>query len=178
MRGSFLRNMGCFFNRVACCPECHTSSSEMPHFDKVNAAFRECSSVAFALVKCGVCLVEVWHSGQWSVVSLYAVAVVLFNDNVVFFSSLLILSPLTRARASFHCFNLYYSSLRCVFPFRFFSSSFLIILQSFCISLTVSIKINGRFFCECRKSYPEKDIKSIGTSNIFPYLCPIIELWF
>ena len=45
-------------------PECHTSSSEMPHFDKVNAAFRECSSVAFALVKCGVCLVEVWHSGQ------------------------------------------------------------------------------------------------------------------
>jgi hypothetical protein len=58
MRGSFLRNMGCFFNRVACCPECHTSSSEMPHFDKVNAAFRECSSVAFALVKCGVCLVE------------------------------------------------------------------------------------------------------------------------
>ncbi len=53
-----------FFNRVACCPECHTSSSEMPHFDKVNAAFRECSSVAFALVKCGVCLVEVWHSGQ------------------------------------------------------------------------------------------------------------------
>ena len=25
---------------------------------------RECSSVAFALVKCGVCLVEVWHSGQ------------------------------------------------------------------------------------------------------------------
>ncbi|EDO53460.1 hypothetical protein BACUNI_02738 [Bacteroides uniformis ATCC 8492] len=36
----------------------------MPHFDKVNAAFRECSSVAFALVKCGVCLVEVWHSGQ------------------------------------------------------------------------------------------------------------------
>lgn len=35
-----------------------------PHFDKVNAAFRECSSVAFALVKCGVCLVEVWHSGQ------------------------------------------------------------------------------------------------------------------
>lgn len=60
----FLRNMGCFFNRVACCPECHTSSSGMPHFDKVNAAFRECSSVAFALVKCGVCLVEVWHSGQ------------------------------------------------------------------------------------------------------------------
>lgn len=60
----FLRNMGCFFNRVACCPECHTSSSEMPHFDKVNAAFRECSSVAFALFKCGVCLVEVWHSGQ------------------------------------------------------------------------------------------------------------------
>lgn len=42
----------------------HTSSSGMPHFDKANAAFRECSSVAFALFKCGVCLVEVWHSGQ------------------------------------------------------------------------------------------------------------------
>ena len=98
MRGSFLRNMGCFFNRVACCPECHTSSSEMPHFDKVNAAFRECSSVAFALVKCGVCLVEVRHSGQCSVVSLYAVAVVLFNDNVVFFSSLIILISILRAR--------------------------------------------------------------------------------
>lgn len=38
-------------------PKCHTST-------KANAAFRECSSVAFALVKCGVCLVEVWHSGQ------------------------------------------------------------------------------------------------------------------
>ncbi len=45
-------------------PECHTSSSGMPHFDKAKAAIRECSSVAFALFKCSVCLVEVWHSGQ------------------------------------------------------------------------------------------------------------------
>lgn len=177
MRGSFLRNMGCFFNRVACCPECHTSSSEMPHFDKVNAAFRECSSVAFALVKCGVCLVEVWHSGQWSVVSLYAVAVVLFNDNVVF--SLLFLSYLLlRARGQVFIVSICIIAHYDVFFLSDFSSSFLIVLQSFCISLRVSIKINGRFFCGCRKSYPEKDIKSIGTSNIFPYLCPIIELWF
>ena len=36
-----------FFNRVACCPECHTSSSEMPHFDKV---------------KCRISSnVQVWH---------------------------------------------------------------------------------------------------------------------
>ena len=45
-------------------PKCHTSTRQTPHLTKANAAFRECSSVAFALVKCGVCLVEVWHSGQ------------------------------------------------------------------------------------------------------------------
>lgn len=133
MRGSFLRNMGCFFNRVACCPECHTSSSEMPHFDKVNAAFRECSSVAFALVKCGVCLVkygipdsEVWY--------LFTPSPSFFLTTTSFFlfSSLLILSPLTRARASFRCPNLYYSSLRCIFSFRFFfkfSNCFAIVLH-------------------------------------------------
>ena len=90
MRGSFLRNMGCFFNRVACCPECHTSSSEMPHFDKVNAAFRECSSVAFALVKCGVPDSEVWY--------LFTPSPSFFLTTTSFFSLLFLSYLLLRAR--------------------------------------------------------------------------------
>ena len=168
MRGSFLRNMGCFFNRVACCPECHTSSSEMPHFDKVNAAFRECSSVAFALSKCGIPDSEVWY--------LFTPSPSFFLTTTSFFSLLFLSYLLLRARGQVFIVSICIIAHYDVFSFPIFSSSFLIILQSFCISLTVSIKINGRFFCECRKSYPEKDIKSIGTSNIFPYLCPIIEL--
>ena len=146
MRGSFLRNMGCFFNRVACCPECHTSSSEMPHFDKVNAAFRECSSVAFALVsaafalsKCGIPDSEVWY--------LFTPSPSFFLTTNAFFSLLFLSYLLLRARGQVFivsiCIIAHYDVF---FLFRFFLSSFLIILQSFCISLTVSIKINGRFF--------------------------------
>ena len=90
MRGSFLRNMGCFFNRVACCPECHTSSSGMPHFDKVNAAFRECSSVAFALFKCGVPDSEVWY--------LFTPSPSFFLTTTSFFSLLFLSYLLLRAR--------------------------------------------------------------------------------
>lgn len=90
MRGSFLRNMGCFFNRVACCPECHTSSSGMPHFDKVNAAFRECSSAAFALSKCGIPDSEVWY--------LFTPSPSFFLTTTSFFSLLLLSYLLLRAR--------------------------------------------------------------------------------
>ena len=67
------------------------------------------------------------------------------------------------------CFIAYYDMF---FLFVFFSSSF---SGCFCNSLRISVKMNGCFH-RFRKAYPEKDIKSIGTSNIFPYLCPIIEL--
>lgn len=140
----------------------------MPHFANVQVWHLPYSSAAFALSKCGIPDSEVWY--------LFTPSPSFFLTTTSFFSLLFLSYLLLRARGQVFivsiCIIVHYD----VFSFPIFSSSFLIVLQSFCISLRVSIKINGRFFCGCRKSYPEKDIKSIGTSNIFPYLCPIIEL--
>lgn len=98
--------------------ECHTSTRQTPHFANVQVWHLPYSSAAFALSKCSIPDSEVWY--------LFTPSPSFFLTTTSFFlfSSLLILSPLTRARASFRCPNLYYSSLRCIFPFRFFLQVF------------------------------------------------------
>lgn len=98
-------------------PECHTSTRQMPHFANVQVWHLPCSSAAFALSKCGIPDSEVWY--------LFTPSPSFFLTTTSFFLySILFLSPLTRARASFHCFNLYYSLLLCIFSFRFFLQVF------------------------------------------------------
>lgn len=99
-------------------PKCHTSTRQTPHLTKANATLEHSRNAAFTLSKCGISDSEVWY--------LFTPSPSFFLTTTSFFlfSSLLILSPLTRARASFRCPNLYYSSLRCIFPFRFFLQVF------------------------------------------------------
>ena len=109
-----------------------------------------------------------WHFG-WRVV-----AVVLFNDNVVFFFSFLFLSNLfLRARRVLFV-SVFVTDCYALFPLLLFSSSFPIVWRKILISLNVPVEKMRVFFGRYRKAYLEKDIKSIGASNIFPYLCLII----
>ena len=90
MRGSFLRNMGCFFNRVACCPECHTSTRQTPHLTKANATLEHSRNAAFTLSKCGIPDSEVWY--------LFTPSPSFFLTTTSFFSLLFLSYLLLRAR--------------------------------------------------------------------------------
>ncbi len=94
------------------------------------------------------------------------------NDNIVFPYSVLPLSLFYGRDGKFSLFQSVLLLITICFSYSFFFFKF---FWLFCNSLRISVKMNGCFH-RFRKAYPEKDIKSIGTSNIFPYLCPIIEL--
>ena len=97
--------------------ECHTSTRQTPHFANVQVWHLPYSSAAFALSKCSIPDSEVWY--------LFTPSPSFFLTTNVVFSLLLFSYLLLRARGQvFVVPNLYYSSLRCIFPFRFFLQVF------------------------------------------------------